>query len=377
MAYDKGVVESLIEQNQRLYKSLGHAIILRHDHIKNADGVSLRSVYLHLNAPPATLDKNNKIKKLSVNDDVERWDTIGEAGSTGTGSGVHLHFELRFFKGNPDPKGDDEEFLFPYWGNIYGGKKPKHDIDSEAFNANFRRNRVDPLNPPEFVSSNRQSWLPSPPVAARASLTTVVSSETITLRRAQSGQEDANSHQVARNYDKHPTGLSSSEGRVLLIPNENTTLTGGSLPEPSSSVQGSRPSTAHEDTLDVQKRLKKMLNEPVETRNPPNGKDDDHDGMIDEGYAHQTSFYIMDNGNISDDEFFITIGSHKSPTVPAGSILQWGINLSAGKHVLNIHCVKAPDNQGTYMIWGAGNATLNKSGVIGNGESEEIHFWVR
>lgn len=356
-AYDTGVVEKIIKnKTDEHYEYLGFALILRHDHIKNREGVALRSVYLHLNASPARGKDGGKL--LKVEDKVDAGDPIGQAGELGTGDGVHLHFELRFFS----------EFLHSEWRNIYGGKY--QNMNSPAFKETFQRDWVNPLNPHDSTS-----FLPSPPFASQASSGTRLSSENLMLRKpriSQLGEPDP-----TKNTGTSLPGLSSEQGRVLLIPNENTSASGDSSSASSSSPKASATLASTEDILDVQKRLKRMLSEPAETKNPPNGKDDDHDGMIDEGYAHQTSFYIMDNGNISDDEFFITIGSHKSPTVPAGSILQWGINLSAGKHVLKIHCVKAPDNQGTYMIWGAGNATLNQSGVIGNGESEEIHFWVR
>lgn len=93
-----GVVEDVIATNYDVnYNSLGYMVLIRHP--IGLDGREFHTIYLHMQSPPL----------VSIGQSVQGGSTeIGKIGDTGSASGCHTHFEVRFFPGR-----------FSLWGNIY------------------------------------------------------------------------------------------------------------------------------------------------------------------------------------------------------------------------------------------------------------------
>jgi hypothetical protein len=76
------------------WSSLGYGNVVAIDHGKNADGVSVQSVYAHLSAI-----------NVACGASVYQGNIIGYMGSTGNSSGPHLHFELLVGSSRVNPHG--------------------------------------------------------------------------------------------------------------------------------------------------------------------------------------------------------------------------------------------------------------------------------
>ncbi|MBD3387298.1 hypothetical protein GF407_20505 [candidate division KSB1 bacterium] len=113
------------------------------------------------------------------------------------------------------------------------------------------------------------------------------------------------------------------------------------------------------------------------------GKDNDGDGLIDEGCSstgnYNVALYLYDSGSAKDDIFGLSVSGHGNlGTTPEGGARTYPLNLAPGSYVATVSVISAPDNVGTFTLTIREGDTViaGESGGPGQGTQISVPFTV-